>query len=95
MILLLIGSISLVCLGIWMINNWRSDFLELMGLVSALMGVIFLVVYCVLIVYYVGSEHKANIINAKCDTNYTQQEVFYALDEIKEINKICLKNLEK
>ena len=98
MILLLLALISIVALSMYGINKelkWGYGFVS--GYICPLfvtVGFVGLVIYAILVLSYVGAEHKANILNKEYGTNYTQTEVFYASSVIDTIRELDRKRIE-
>ncbi len=97
MILLLIARICVTVFSLYSLNlgldNGKDGFV-LFGTLGVAIGVVGLVVYVVLIFGYVSAGYKADLINREYQTNYTQQEVFYASDVIDTIREIDRKRIE-
>ena len=96
MILSLIALISLIAMGILAAtqSRWRSDLLEIFGVIFAIAGFCGLTAYSFLVVFWVSAHHKAEIINKEFNTNYTQAQVFYASDVIDTIQQIKRQRIE-
>ena len=60
----------------------------LSGLVSCIVCLIGLIFGLVLSYNWYSAKHKAKIINREYNTNYTQEEIFYAEDVIETIREI-------
>ena len=94
MIEILIALIFLAGIGVYGATNDKWGFIG--GAICpacALIGMLGLVMYAGLALYYFGAEHKAEVINREFGTNYTQQEVFYAegvIDAIREVQRQCV-----
>jgi len=85
MILILMALVSLTALAVWGAQGGRSFLSDSVSTTAAIVGFISLIAYSVLGFQYFAAEHRANIINRKYGTNYTQIEVFYASNVIDTI----------
>lgn len=97
MILLLCGLVTLAVVGAVVLaiaSSLDSDICAVLGLLSALVGCGGLIIYCALVMDYIGAEHKARIMNREYGTNYTQEEVFYASSVIDTVRELDRKRME-
>lgn len=56
---------------------------------------VFLFVLCIINIFsYLSSGYKSEIINHRFNTNYTQEQMFWASDVIEEIRRLDRKKVE-
>lgn len=95
MIEILIALIFLAGIGVYGATNDKWGFIGgALCPAFAATGMVGLVMYAGLALYYFGAEHKAEVINREFGTNYTQQEVFYAGGVIDIIREAQIKRVE-
>ena len=101
MILLLCGLVTLAVVGavlLYIASESRSSGVEvisaLIGMASLGAAVVGLIIYCALVMDYIGAEHKARIMNREYGTNYTREEVFYASSVIDTVRELDRKRME-
>lgn len=97
MIYAILCSIALFAAGSWLlyrnsqVGYLNSSFLaEILGGITTFIGAVGLVGCLVLAVDWVGSAHKANIVNREYGTDYSREEVFYGssvIDTIRELDR--------
>ena len=97
MILLLCGLVTLAVVGtviLAMAGSLDSVICAILGIISVTIGCLGLIIYCVLVMDYIGAEHKSRIMNREYGTNYTQEEVFYASSVIDTVRELDRKRME-
>lgn len=98
MIEILIALIAVTGFGVYgaviSSKRWDREFMVVMCSISALLGFTALLAYAAAGFSYFGAAYKADIINREYNSNYTQQEVFYASDVIDEIRNLDRKRIE-
>lgn len=95
MILLLCSLVVLaVFSGALLVLADDNLFCGVLGGVSAFIAFVGLIAYGVLVLDYIGAEHKARIMNREYGTDYTQEEVFYASSVIDTVRELDRKRLE-
>lgn len=97
MILLLCGLAALAVFALAMLviaDNVDGFFCALIGGIAAVCAMIGLIIYCALVMDYIGAEHKARIMNREYGTHYTQEEVFYASSVIDTVSELDRKRME-
>ena len=99
MILILIALIAVTTLGIfgakYKSSCWDASFLG--GFVCpiiSIVGFLGLLIYTALLYDYIAAGYKVAIINSEYNTNYTQEDVFYASSVINTIRELDRKRIE-
>ena len=69
-------------------NENNSVMVDVIGGLTAILGVIGIAGGITLSIYYHGASVQASVINREFGTNYTQDEVFYASNVIEIIQQI-------
>mgnify|MGYP001413782255 CR=1 FL=1 len=87
MFYLFVSIFAIAGVSLWGINNkifpdLISELFFPIVFISSCVGLVFA---AMLIIPYIASQHKAELINQQYGTHYTQSDVFYAEDIIKEI----------
>lgn len=86
--LILLSLFGIIILGTWASQSELPDvFTDIIGPVIIIFGFAGLFFYIILAFDYVASEYRMKLINEEYNTNYTQEEVFFAHDIIKKVNK--------
>lgn len=95
MIEILIALVSVVAISVWATesDSW-GWFGGMVAPICAMFGFVGLFAYSVVGWHYFAAEHKAEIINREFNTNYTQNEVFYAEDVIDVIREVKRNRIE-
>ncbi len=95
MILILIALVSVTVLGIW--ASSRSDrplFSNNVAPFFATVGFFGLIIYSIYAYNYIAAEYKANILNREYQTNYSQEELFYASNVIDTVRQLDRNRIE-
>jgi hypothetical protein len=99
MILLLCGLIALALIGFTLLYvelKTRDSAILLVfgGGISLTAAAAGLIIYCLMVVDYVGAEYKKDVINREYGTSYTQKEVFFASSVIDTVRELDRKRIE-
>jgi len=90
----LIGILLIILLSaifIWYGSRYDdiiNNIIELIGVSLGVLSIIPLFIFMIFIIDYQSAGYKAKIMNKELGTEYTQEEIFYAEDLIKNIRKI-------
>lgn len=68
--------------------------LSMIGVLGILLSIFTAIVYAFSVKDWLSAEYKAQIINREYQTNYTQEEVFWAKDVIDIIRQIDRQRIE-
>lgn len=78
-------------------NQYDGTAAAIAGVIGVFLGIacgIAAIAYAILAWSWFAADYKAKIINREYNTNYTQEEIFYASDVIETIRQLDRKRIE-
>ena len=98
LVIAVVAGILLAFLGKAIYGMTRSSFIECFGIVlSVVSGCVAFIAFLAISMCgwsWQSSKYRADIINREYNTQYTQQEIFYASDVIDTIRELDRKRIE-
>jgi len=88
-ILAMLVSTTLVMTGNYWIGKY-SDFRGAGGVLILVVGAMLMFISVICVPFYISAGYRAEIVNEKYGTNYTQSQMFFAgslIDEAREIGR--------